>query len=242
MSLAIISALPEEQHALLAELQGARVQTLAGRSFHHGQLAGVPVVLVLSGVGKVAAAITTTLLLQALGARGVLFTGVAGGLASGVRVGDVVVGAQFLQHDMDASPIFPRWVVPDVGQGAAAGAGRSHFAAHAAMAEVLQAAVPSGTRCHHGLIVSGDRFVSSAAESQALREALPEALAVDMESAAVAQVCAAFDAPLAVLRSISDRADDEAHVDFPAFLAQVAAPLAHAVVMGALPRLALLVR
>ena len=87
-------------------------------------------------------------------------------------------------------------------------------------------------------MISGDRFVSSAAESQALQRLLPDALAVDMESAAVAQVAADFSCPLAVLRSISDRADDAAHVDFPQFLAEVAAPLSCAVVQAALPGLA----
>jgi adenosylhomocysteine nucleosidase len=240
MPIAIISALPEEQQALLAELQHSRTETLAGRRLFHGQLAGVPVVLVLSGIGKVAAAATTALVLQHAGARLVLFTGVAGGLAAAVRVGDVVVGTGFMQHDMDASPLFPRWVVPSLTPADS----RSRFDTDPAAAAVLRNALlhtlPQ-TSCHVGLIVSGDRFVSSSVECQRLRADLPEALAVDMESAAVAQVCADFGAPLAVLRSISDRADDAAHVDFPRFLAEVAAPLAHAVVMAALPALATLV-
>ena len=69
---------------------------------------------------------------------------------------------------------------------------------------------------HEGLVISGDRFVSTAAESDALRAALPDALAVEMEGAALAQVCADFGRPFAVLRTISDRADDSAHVDFTA--------------------------
>jgi adenosylhomocysteine nucleosidase len=77
-------------------------------------------------------------------------------------------------------------------------------------------------RVHQGLVISGDRFVSTAAESAALRALLPDAAAVEMEGAAVAQVCADFGRPLAVLRSISDRADDSAHVDFSRFIAEVA--------------------
>ena len=75
---------------------------------------------------------------------------------------------------------------------------------------------------HRGQIISGDRFVSSNAECDALRQALPEALAVDMESAAVAQVCRDFGVGFGAVRTISDRADNEAHVDFPRFLDQVA--------------------
>jgi adenosylhomocysteine nucleosidase len=77
-------------------------------------------------------------------------------------------------------------------------------------------------RVHQGLIISGDRFVSTSAESQALRQALPEALAVEMEGAAVAQVCHDYGVPFAAVRTISDRADDAAHTDFQRFIREVA--------------------
>jgi adenosylhomocysteine nucleosidase len=89
-------------------------------------------------------------------------------------------------------------------------------------------------RVHTGLIVSGDRFVSSAAECASLRSALPDALAVEMEGAAVAQVCADFGVPLAVVRTVSDRADDAAHVDFVRFIADVASRYTVALVLGLL--------
>jgi adenosylhomocysteine nucleosidase len=87
---------------------------------------------------------------------------------------------------------------------------------------------------HEGLIVSGDRFVSSAAEAQALQAELPDALAVEMEGAAIAQVCLDFGLPFGVVRSISDRADDAAHVDFTRFVREVASPHALAIVQAAL--------
>ncbi|MFN9766560.1 MAG: 5'-methylthioadenosine/adenosylhomocysteine nucleosidase [Pseudomonadota bacterium] len=243
MTLAILSALHDELAALLPELQGARVERLAGRDFHRGRLAGREVVLVLSGIGKAAAAATAALLCERWQARALVFTGVAGGLAPGVRVGDLVVARQLLQHDLDASPLFPRWEVP--------GRGRSHFDTPAALAPALELAAAEvlasphpalqafgvdAPQVHRGLVVSGDRFVSSADESRRLRTELPQALAVDMESAAVAQVAADFGRPLAVLRSVSDRADDQAHVDFPRFLAEVAAPYAREVVLAALAK------
>lgn len=241
MTLAVLSALHDELAALLPALDGARVERLGGRDFHRGRLAGHDVVLVLSGIGKVAAAATTAMLCERWQARALVFTGVAGGLAADVRVGDLVVAQQMLQHDLDASPIFPRWEVP--------GHGRSHFDADAPLADALHAAATTvlaaphpalqafgvvAPQVHRGLVVSGDRFVSSSSESRRLRADLPQALAVDMESAAVAQVAADFGRPLAVLRSISDRADDLAHVDFPRFLADVAAPYAREVVLAAL--------
>lgn len=76
-------------------------------------------------------------------------------------------------------------------------------------------------RRYSGLIVSGDRFVCTSAESAVLRHALPDALAVEMEGAAVAQVCHEWGVPFAAIRTISDRADDTASVDFAQFIAQV---------------------
>ncbi len=240
--LAITSALHDELRALLPLLEGAHTVELGGRRFHVGRIGARPVVLVLSGIGKVAAATTATLLIQHFGASALLFTGAAGGLHDDVAVGDVVVARALIQHDMDASPLFPRFEVPLTG--------RSHFAADAALSHALAAAA---TRClaqaealigrrhltefgiarprlHQGLIASGDRFVSSAAESRALRALLPEALAVEMEGAAFAQVCSDFGRPFAVLRCISDRADDSAHVDFNRFIAEVASVYTRAVV------------
>lgn len=247
MTLALMAALPEELEALLAPLSGARVHHHAGREFHTGRLEGQEVVLVLSRIGKVAAATTATLLVERFGAEAIVFTGVAGGLHPSARVGDVVVARELLQHDLDASPLFPRHEVPLTG--------RSRFPTDAVLSDALiQAARDAleverivlgeawaglgivAPQVHEGLVVSGDRFVSTAAEGVALRHELPDALAVEMEGAALAQVCHDCDLPFAVLRCISDRADDQAHVDFRRFLSEVAGPLAGAMVRAWLRR------
>lgn len=240
--IAIMAAMPEELQALLDCMPDEHRVRHAGREFWLGHLVGQDVVVVLSRIGKVAAATTAALLVERFAAREIVLTGVAGGLAEGVAVGDVVVGRQFLQHDFDASPIFPRHEIPYYGRSTFDAddrvAGRLARAAH----EVLQAAAEhlgapavqayrlAGRRCHEGLIVSGDRFVSTTAESAALRAELPQALAVEMEGAAVAQVCHDLGVPFGVIRTISDRADDAAHVDFPAFLRYVASRFSAAVV------------
>ena len=120
--------------------------------------------------------------------------------------------------------------------------GKTCFACDAALTgklvDVSRAALagmtPAGAQVHRGLIASGDRFVSSAAESSKLQQSLNNAgldvLAVEMEGAAVAQVCFDFDVPFAAVRTISDRADDQAHVDFPKFIADVASSYAHAII------------
>ena len=242
--LAIVSAMWPELRALRAELAEVRTLRRAGRELHTGMLRGRPVVLALSGIGKVAAAATAALLLERFELEALLFTGVAGGLGPAVRVGDVVVAEALLQHDLDASPLFPRYEVPLTGRSrfacdAAMAAALANATGHAlpALREPLAAFGATAPRLHRGLVVSGDRFVATAAESAALRAALPDALAVEMEGAAVAQVCADFGVRCAVLRSVSDRADDSAHIDFNRFIEDVASRLTHAVVMQALPAL-----
>ena len=235
---AILSALAEEQHGLIERLHQPCQVRHAGRDFWLGNLHGQPVVLALSKMGKVAAATTATALIERFGVRRMLFTGVAGGLGCGVNVGDVVVGRSFVQHDLDVSPLFPRYEVPLYGKARfdvdAALTAALFDASQMALADPkVQSAYPDA-KVHTGLIASGDRFVSGAAESSALREALlasgHDVLAVEMEGAAVAQVCHDYEIPFAVVRTISDRADDTAHVDFPSFIDQVASKYAQAIV------------
>lgn len=248
--LGLMAALPQELQAVLDQMPDESRETVAGRVFCPGHLQGCEVVAVVSGIGKVAAATTATMLVQRYGVDGIVFTGVAGGLGDGVAVGDVVVASSLLQHDMDASPLFPRHVVP--------GHAADRWATHAPWAHALQAAAHEvlqalpqhvGTeamarhglhqpRAHQGLVVSGDRFVCTSAESQALRQTLPDALAVEMEGAAVAQVCADFGVPFAAVRTISDRADDDAHRDFVTFVQDVASRYSAHMVLSSLPKLA----
>ncbi|WP_311222336.1 MULTISPECIES: 5'-methylthioadenosine/adenosylhomocysteine nucleosidase [unclassified Acidovorax] len=238
MTTAILSALPDEQAGLAAALGHARRTVHAGRMFWQGSLHGHDVVLALSGIGKVAAATTATALIERFGVARIVFTGVAGGLGEEVAVGDVVVAHDFVQHDMDASPLFPRWEVP--------GYGRTRWGCDAALTALLAHAVDAclqrmpaplnaggndhlalrAPRRHTGLVASGDVFVGTAAGAHTLRTSLAQAghevLAVEMEGAAVAQVCADYGVPFAAMRTISDRADDTAHVDFARFVTEVA--------------------
>ena len=239
--LALVSAMHEELAAVLARMPDEQKTVVAGREFWLGHWHGHEVVAVLSRIGKVAAATTTTVLIERFGVNRIVFTGVAGGLAAKVTVGDVVVAQEFVQHDMDASPLFPRHEVPLTGM--------TRFAADVELRHALMAAAPLalqdlvqslprqqwlGTafdqaRVHQGLVVSGDCFVSQSAASAELQQRLPDALAVEMECAAMAQVCHDYGVPMAAVRSISDRADDEAHVDFPQFIRSIASTFSAAV-------------
>ena len=237
--MAILSALPQEQHGLMALLQRPRRVLHARRDFWLGDLHGQPVVLALSKIGKVAAATTATALIERFGVRRIVFTGVAGGLGHGVKVGDVVVATDFVQHDLDASPLFPRYEVPLYGKtrfrcDPVLSALLFEASCHALAHESLAAHRFAGACVHQGLIASGDRFVSGADESRRLRDLMANAghdvLAVEMEGAAVAQVCMDYGVPFAVMRTISDRADDSAHVDFPAFVDAVASRYAGVII------------
>ncbi|MBC7378752.1 MAG: 5'-methylthioadenosine/adenosylhomocysteine nucleosidase [Burkholderiaceae bacterium] len=242
MTIAILSAMAEEQHGLLGLLEAPHKTSHAGREFWRGSFHGHDVVLVLSRIGKVAAATTATALIDNFAVRRIAFTGVAGGLGAGVNVGDIVVAGSFMQHDMDASPIFPKYEIPLYGI--------SRFKADTLMTAALVVAAsgavaePVATlgqsamdefglhapRVHQGLLISGDRFVSTTAESMALQQAIPDAVACEMEGSAVAQVCHDYGIPFAAIRTISDRADDAAHVDFLRFVESVAARYAVATV------------
>lgn len=235
---AILSALAEEQRGLIELLDRPEKVNHAGRVFWLGHLHDQPVVLALSNIGKVAAATTATALIERFGVCRIVFTGVAGGLGAGVNVGDVVVATDFVQHDIDASPLFARYEVPLYG--------KARFGGDVALTRLLFEATCSAlahwpashpfpeARVHRGLVASGDRFVSGAGESDSLRAALlalgHPALAVEMEGAAVAQVCHDYSVPFAAVRTISDRADDTAHVDFPAFVEEVASRYARVII------------
>jgi adenosylhomocysteine nucleosidase len=233
--IAVVGAMTEEVRAVLAALSGRDpVVTSGGREYHRGTLWGTPAVVALSRIGKVAAAATMAELILRFGVRAVLFSGVAGAVEPSLRVGDVVVARRLFQHDMDASPIFPALEIPLLG--------RSHFdacAEHSARVEraareflsgELFDAVPEAElaalgitrgrspRVYTGDVASGDRFVSSHAERERLRARLPGLLCVEMEGAAAAQVCFEYGVPIAVVRVISDSADEGAAADFTRFL------------------------
>lgn len=231
--LAILSAMPDEIDALLRGMDEPARHTIGRREFHTGLLEGRPCVVGMARIGKAAAAATTVTLIREFDAGAVLVTGLAGGVDEAVNVGDVVVARELMQYDLDASPIFPPHEVPLLGVSRFAAcprlSGLLHESAQRFVAQEAAAAIARATAgrlalaspcVHRGLIATGDRFVCSVPALAAVRAAAPDALCVEMEGAAVAQVCHEFDVPFAVMRTISDRADAVADRDFSAFLAQ----------------------
>jgi adenosylhomocysteine nucleosidase len=217
----IIAAMESEIRDLSTSLEHEGTETIAGREIRYGRLEGEPVALILCGCGKVNATLSATLLAAHAKVSRILVTGVSGGLAEDLKVGDVVIGDAFLQHDMDARPLFPLHEIPFEGFSAiGADALLRNLLTEAARAMLLAERPPGleEARVFEGLVVSGDQFLSSSEARNKVLGAIPNASCVDMESAAIAQVCRAADLPLGVLRVISDSADGSAHIDFAKFV------------------------
>ena len=232
--LAVMTALPQEFGRLAKRLGVHTTERIGPREFGRARFGDVELVLVISNVGKVAAATTATLLIDRFGVDAVVFTGVAGGISPTVSIGDIVIADHLIQHDIDLKGVlgFNRFEVPSLKKALIPADCRlSAIAREAAKAVALyqpylhavQQLSARSPKVHSGVIGSGDRFVSDHVDKQSLRAAIPELTAVEMEGAAVAQVCAEHERPFVVSRIISDAAADTADVDFIAFIDSAAA-------------------
>ncbi len=232
----LIAAIPEEA-AHLRDVPGTLVR-VGGLAFETTTLDGTPVVIVETGIGKVNAAVTATLLCERFGCRALLFGGVAGGLDPALRVGDVVIGTTVVQHDYGALVgggllTYQPGTIPFPDQDRTHGHHVSATAA-AALADIVRdlrlpplPATVDGDGHRRpsvslGRILTGDTFVNDEA-ARARLHATFAAQAVEMEGGAVAQVAERFGVPWVVVRCLSDLAGSSSHVDFRAFLPVAAA-------------------
>jgi adenosylhomocysteine nucleosidase len=247
----LLGAMDEEVVRLREAMEAPERVALGGREYFRGRLFGRDCVLTSSRMGKVAAASTATTLLQRFGAGLVVFTGVAGGAAPEARAGDVVIADELVQHDMDARPIFPRrFEIPLLGivrfPARADLRAKALRAAEEFLAEDLEREVRPATlrrlgvvrpKALHGLVASGDRFVADPEVLAGIARDLPDLLCVEMEGAAVAQVCHEHGVPWVVARFLSDRADRSAAEDFLKFLPELAGGYARGFVRRLFPLL-----
>lgn len=225
---ALFGALNVEVEILHEAIADKRFETHLGVTFTVGRLKGRRVVLAQTGVGKVNAAMTTTLLIEHYRPAEVIFTGIAGGINPNMHPGDIIIGEQTAQHDlMILGPDGYRNIavlnpVNSVRNPLLIAADRRlvDLARQAAtQIEFEKIITAQGERrpvVRQGTIVSGDAFIASSAKKAELRETLG-ADAVEMEGAAVAQVCHQLDVPCLIIRSLSDRADDGARSDVRRF-------------------------
>lgn len=238
MSIGIISAMKEEIQALHNQLELSSTIEKGGRTYYHGKLFNQQVVLVFSRWGKVASATTVTQLINDFEIDEVIFTGVAGGIKTKVRIGDIVIGNQLYQHDMDASPLIPKYEIPLLGKKAfQTDRIRTEKLYLAAInfirqinvylsREVLNEFQIDEPQIHMGEIASGDQFISDKVDREQIKNGLPKVLCVEMEGAAVAQVCFEYKVPFTIIRTISDNSNDNSHLDFPKFAKEIASEYA----------------
>ena len=224
----IIGAMTEELELLLEELQERQDEWAGPFELHQGVLENKQVLLAQCGIGKVNAAALTQLLISQ-GVERLIFTGVAGALEPSLKVGDIVVSTDCVQHDVDATSFnYELGRVP--GEAFAWGADKTLRRVALEAARAI-----GGVKVLEGRILSGDQFIASPEKGAWLRETFGGAC-TEMEGAAVAQVCAKWEVPFVIVRSMSDSADESAEVDFPAFVA-LAAGHAKQVVRGMLRNL-----
>ncbi len=206
----IIGAMDDEIALYLDMLEQKHEKKYAGFTFNIGKLDGKDVVVVKSGVGKVNASVCTQLMISKLGISRAIFTGVAGALNPKLNVADIVVSHDSLQHDIDASGLgFEKGLIPF--------SSLKHFrASEELIGLALSAAKFHGLNAMRGRILTGDQFVNDKVKSEVLRREFGGDC-IDMESAAVAHTCIINKVPHVIIRSISDKADHSAHVDFAEF-------------------------
>lgn len=213
----IIGAMAQEVERLASLLEERQTRSHVGATFHSGRLHGVEVVILQSGIGKVNAAVGTTLLLDMYRPEAVINTGSAGGFGEGLEIGDVVISSEVRHHDVDAVvfgyehgqvPQMPAAYLPDP-----------------RLVSIARECVErlGEVRVREGLIATGDVFMACPDLVSKTRSRFPGMLAAEMEAAAIAQTCHLYGCPFVVIRALSDIAGGgDNHLSFEQFLEQAA--------------------
>lgn len=212
MKAGIIGAMEPEVAILKAKIQACTTSTHAGFTFYHGTINDAEVVVVQSGIGKVAAALATVLLIDKFQPDYIVNTGSAGGFDQTLKVGDIVISNEVRYHDVDVTAF-----------GYEVGQLPANPAAYIPHADLVSAATEETKKFDDiqtllGLITSGDTFMTKEQDIAKARTNFPTMAAVEMEGAAIAQTCYQFAVPFVVIRSMSDIAGKESPSSFEAYL------------------------
>ncbi len=202
MKLAIIGAMTVEVNLLKNNIKNLQIDKEGAFEFYHGTIEGIDVVVLLSGIGKVSSSVGTTLLIERYQPDFIINTGTAGGLGN-IKMGDLVIGTQVGYHDVDVTAFGYEY-----GQMAQQPA---FFEADSYLLKIIKHSIQDLNKkqsIREGVILSGDSFMSDKTRVQKVEKQFPDALAVEMESAAIAQTCMQMNIPFAVVRSISDMAGE----------------------------------
>ncbi|HSP22572.1 MAG TPA: 5'-methylthioadenosine/S-adenosylhomocysteine nucleosidase [Planococcus sp. (in: firmicutes)] len=231
MKIGVIGAMEEEVHLLRASLDNVKTEEIANCEFTSGTYKGQEVVLLKSGIGKVNAAMSTTLLLQQFKPDVIINTGSAGGFDADLEVGAIVISDEVRHHDVDVTAF--GYEMGQVPQLPAAFLSSANLMDHA-----VKAVEELGEHAYAvGLIATGDSFMDDAERVEKVRGHFPTMKAAEMEAAAVAQVCHQFGTPFVVIRALSDIAGKQSNISFEEFL-PVAAKHSTQIVLNVVDRLA----
>lgn len=211
MKIGIIGAMEEEVKILRKNLSEPLSWERAGALFISGSLGSHEVIVVRSGIGKVLASVTTSLLIQQYGVNMVINTGSAGGIGKGLSVGDIVISDKVAYFDVDATGFGYK-------PGQLPGMPLYYEASTYLRTEMAKAAKVANLNVKEGLIVTGDSFVDSPDTVKEILTNFPEALACEMEGAAVGQTAHQFNIPFLIVRAMSDTADHSATQSFDEFI------------------------
>lgn len=246
----ILGAMPEEINGIVSLLKDKSEIVKGMRTYYLGTINDVEVVVVFSRWGKVASATTVTHLIVEFGITELFFTGVAGAINSNLNIGDIVIASSLVQHDLDARPIMSQFEIPLLGETMLCPSKEildkavesidelvsSECLIHLLTQKQREKFSLSNQKVVVGQIASGDRFFASNADKDNLSAILPDVLCVEMEGAAVAQVCFEYNIPYVIIRTISDEANDNSVVDFKEFVSQVASRFGVEIIKNLLKR------
>jgi adenosylhomocysteine nucleosidase len=235
-TIGIMGAMPEEIEGVIHLLDDCTKFTMGKRTYYSGFINGIKTIVVFSRWGKVAAATTVTTLIHEFKITELFFTGVAGGINPQLSIGDIVIANRLIQHDIDARPLMNQYEIPLLA--------KTFIESNETLTDLSKIAIQKLLENKHlhevisdneltefnishpklvcGDIASGDQFFSSNEQKHSLSSKLPSIECVEMEGAAVAQVCYEYNIPFCIIRTISDVADDNSHLDFPSFLIKIA--------------------
>jgi adenosylhomocysteine nucleosidase len=218
----IISAMDEEITLITEDMKIERVDTIAKKTFTIGTIDEMPCVCVKAGIGKTNAALTAEILMMEYKVDVVIYSGVAGGINPKLGIGDVVISERVVHHDF--GQVTPDMFMPFDTLGFFADSLLIHIALDAARNVKFDLIPQKITKeearyplVYLGVVATGDQFIASEKKRQWLEHIL-HTDCVEMEGAAVAQVCAINNIPFIVIRCLSDLANEEADIDFEAFL------------------------
>lgn len=211
----IIGAMASEVDGLKAKMSDVTTENISGVDFSSGIIGKAEVVVAQAGVGKVNASVTAQTMILKYGVSSVINIGVAGGIEESLKIGDIVVADRVVEHDMDTT------AVGDA-PGFITGIDRVYMDCDKVISDLIyECAKESGIHTIRGTIASGDIFVAEDSVRNKI-SSLFNAAAAEMEGAAIGHVCTMNNVKFAVLRAMSDCANDDSHVDFPTFAAAAA--------------------